>query len=61
MAKYTTSHNVGNKIRKLKSEGKTQKQAVGQALGMARKKFANPNAQHLWPETNLHGGNPRRY
>lgn len=29
---------VRRKIRKLKKEGKTQKQAVGQALGMARSK-----------------------
>ena len=61
---HQSGHNeaIGNKIRKLKGEGKTQKQAVGQALGMAkRKQFANPNAGHLWPETNLHGGNPRRY
>ena len=27
---------IGKKIRKLKKEGKTQKQAVGQALGQAR-------------------------
>lgn len=27
---------IGRKIKHLKKEGKTQKQAVGQALGMAR-------------------------
>ena len=67
---------IGNKIRKLKSEGKTHNQAIGQAMGMARqgvlgsaakasvgqrKKFANPNAEHLWPETDLRGANPRKY
>ena len=38
MAKHKHgSHNaIGAKIRKLKGEGKSQKQAVGQALGMAR-------------------------
>jgi len=35
MAKHAA---VGRKIKKLKREGKTQKQAVGQALGMARRK-----------------------
>lgn len=29
---------VSQKIRKLKREGKTQRQALGQALGMARSK-----------------------
>lgn len=27
---------IGRKVKKLKGEGKSQKQAVGQALGMAR-------------------------
>lgn len=69
---------IGNKIRKLKEEGKTHNQAIGQAMGMARqgslgsaakasvgekprKKFANPNAEHFWPETDLRGANPQKY
>jgi len=36
VAKHRSGHKaIGAKIRKLKREGKTQKQAVGQALGMA--------------------------
>ncbi len=37
MADHPKAHKaVGAKIRKLKREGKSQKQAVGQALGMER-------------------------
>lgn len=35
MAKHGQA-TIGSKIKKLKKEGKTQDQAVGQALGMAR-------------------------
>lgn len=76
MAKHKSGHaKISRKISHLiRKEGKSQNQAVGQAFGMARsgslgrsakkaagKEFANPNAQHLWPESGLHGGNPRKY
>ena len=36
MAKKKGHSAIGHKIKHLKEEGKTQEQAVGQALGMAR-------------------------
>ena len=36
-SKKAKAKRVSNKIRKLKKEGKSQKAAVGQALGMERK------------------------
>lgn len=38
MAKTKAQKYISRKISKLRKEGKTQKQAVGQALGMARQK-----------------------
>ena len=40
---------------------KVAKEFIHETSHKKRKEFANPNAQHLWPETNLRGGDPRRY
>ena len=46
MTKHGKGHKpIGAKIRKLKHEGKSQKQAVGQALGMAHQGSLGPSAK----------------
>ena len=46
MAKHRKGHKpIGAKIRKLKREGKSQEQAVGQALGMAHQGSLGPSAK----------------
>lgn len=46
MADHGHQKAVSRKIKKLKREGKTQKQAVGQALAMTRRKKSGHKSGH---------------
>ncbi len=50
---------IGKKIKKLKAEGKAQKQAVGQALGMAREGDLGKAAQVSTPSKPKSSHRPR--